>query len=149
MEDHRTEEFLSRKSRFQVRINDMVSSPLLLIFFMTWTTKGFWRWRSCIGKSHSVRCPSDPSCCLCRCRCSSWFEILRGKGQIWTRRCRNRAHNQCSGTFISFSSYKSNFLSLILNFFLFVKIRLADGSRLIGHFNHTNTVGQVRHYIIT
>lgn len=30
-----------------------------------------------------------------------------------------------------------------------VQIRLADGSRLIGRFNHTHTVGQVRQYIMT
>jgi UBX domain-containing protein 1 len=30
-----------------------------------------------------------------------------------------------------------------------VQIRLADGSRLVGRFNHTHTVGQLRQYIIT
>lgn len=30
-----------------------------------------------------------------------------------------------------------------------VQIRLADGSRLIGRFNHTHTVGQLRQYLIT
>jgi len=30
-----------------------------------------------------------------------------------------------------------------------VQIRLSDGSRLIGHFNHTHTIGQIRQYIRT
>jgi len=30
-----------------------------------------------------------------------------------------------------------------------VQIRLADGSRLIGHFNHTHTIGHIRQYIRT
>merc|ERR1712127_1013532 len=28
-----------------------------------------------------------------------------------------------------------------------VQIRLSDGSRLIGHFNRTHTIGQIRQYI--
>lgn len=30
-----------------------------------------------------------------------------------------------------------------------LQIRLADGSRLVGQFNHDHTVAQVRQYIIT
>jgi len=30
-----------------------------------------------------------------------------------------------------------------------IQIRLADGSRLVGQFNHTNTIGDVRSYIVT
>lgn len=37
--------------------------------------------------------------------------------------------------------YKNPFFSL--------QIRLADGSRLVGHFNHGHTVAQIRQYITT
>lgn len=44
-------------------------------------------------------------------------------------------------------SFSANILSFV--FFFSLQIRLSDGSRLVGQFNHDHTVGDIRSYIIT
>jgi len=103
MEDHRTEEFISKKTRFQAfhGQGQMLGSPAPTV---------------------ATAAPTESSAASASAGDSPAANEQRATAQL---------------NLIDSEPVTS------------VQIRLADGSRLIGRFNHTHTVGQLRQYLIT
>ena len=116
MEDHRTEEFLSKKSRFQAfgGSGQVLGSPAPSVSGATASQATLTAAAAAAAVSNVT---SDSS----------------GSG------------DEAANEQLAISQLNLNDSEPTTN----VQIRLADGSRLIGRFNHSHTVGQLRQYILT